>query len=439
MPDLKSLAPQRPLRPDHLLPSIGKWSTLGGLILIMAIGASILLATVLKYSTSVKASGTVRPVGEVRLVQAGISGTAKDIAVQVNQPVRQGDVIVRLDSTGLEQQKRQLQISLQQSQVQIDQLNRQLRLLSTKIAAETESTQQLAAIARAELDRDQRSVRDQQLTTQSDLAEAEAALDLAMREWQRYQKLEQGAVSQLQIEEKQAAVRIAQERVARAKAVLNPSAAVLTIAQQRLAQVESTGRSTLVTLRQEQEVLLQQQAELRTQQAQTQQSLQQIQAEIDQTIVRATSDGVILRLNLRNPNQVVQAGETLAEISPNQDSLQIRAMVMPQDIGQVQLGQVAQMRITACPYPDYGLLKGEVVAISPDVVSVQATSSEAGDRNFSERSGFEVILRPEKLELTQGPRRCPLQSGMEAEATIITQEETFFRFLLRKARLLGGF
>lgn len=434
MSDIKPLSPLRSIKPDSFLPSIDRWTTLGGLILIGAIGASVALATVLKYSTSVKAMATVRPIGELRLVQAGSAGTVKEIGVQVNQPVRQGDVIVWLDSTLLENQKHQLQISLQQGQVQLDQLNRQVQLLNTKIAAETESVQQLTAIAIAELARDQRSLQDQQRTTQSELAEAEAALALANSELQRYQQLQQGAVPQLQIEEKQAAVRVAEERVIRAKALLNPSTASLAIAQQRLAQVRSTGESALTTLHQEQKVLLQQQAELRAQQAQTQQSLHQIQADIEKTIVRAVGDGVVLRLNLRNPNQIVQAGETLAEIAPSQDALHLRATVMPQDIGNVQLGQVAHMRITACPYPDYGMLKGEVVAISPDIVAVQSSLTQP-----SSRSGFEVTIRPEHLELKQGVRRCPIQTGMEAEATIIAQEETFLRFLLRKTRLLGGF
>lgn len=432
MPDLESLPPQRPIRADALLPSIDKWTTLGGLILIAAIGAAALLTAVLKYRTSITATATVRPLGEVRLVQAGVAGTVQEILVQVNQPVRRGDGIVRLDPTGLNRQKLLLQTSLKQGQVQLDQLNRQVQLLNTKITAETASTQQLAAIAAAELSRDQRSFQDQRLTTRSELAEAEAALALTVSELQRYQQLQQGAVSQLQIEEKQAAVRIAEERVIRAKALLNPNPASLTIAQQRLAQVKSAGQSTLATLNQEQKVLLQQQAELLSQQAQTQRDLQQLQAELDRTIVRAPSDGVILQLNLRNPHQIVQAGETLAEIAPSDAGLQIRAVVEPQAIGKVRLGQVAQMRITACPYPDYGLLKGEVVAISPDVISGPLSPQTTS------RNRFEVTIRPDHLELQQGARRCSLQSGMEAEATIIAQEETLLRFLLRQVRLLSS-
>lgn len=208
MSQSKPLPSLRPLKPDQFLPSVGRWTTLGGLILIASIGAAVTLAAVLKYNTSVRATATVRPVGELRLVQAGVEGKVTKIKVQANQPVRQGDVIAQLDATQLTSQKQQLQTTLQQEQTQLNQLNGQIQLLNAKIAAETASTQQLAAIAATELARDQRSYRDQQLITRSELAEAEAALALADSEFQRYQQLAAGAVSQLQIEEKQTAVRV---------------------------------------------------------------------------------------------------------------------------------------------------------------------------------------------------------------------------------------
>ncbi|MBW4464478.1 MAG: HlyD family efflux transporter periplasmic adaptor subunit [Pegethrix bostrychoides GSE-TBD4-15B] len=442
---MSNLPALRTLQPDQFLPSVGRWAKLGGLVLIGAIGATVTLAAGLKYSTSVRAAAVVRPMGELRLVQSGLAGRVTEILVQPNQSVRRGDLLARLDPTQLNQQIQQLQASLQQEQTQLNQLDRQVQLLDARIAAETDSTDQLATIAEAELDRDQRSFRDQQITTRSELAEAEAAFALASSEFQRYRQLAEGAVSQLQIEEKQAAVRVAEQRVARARAALNPNPAALTIAQQRLAQVASSRATNLAALRQERAALVQQQAELRSQQAETQQTLRQQQAELAKTTIRAPEAGVILQLTLRNPNQIVQAGETLAQIAPSGDALNLRATVALQDIGSVQLGQVAQIRVTACPYPDYGLLKGEVVAISPDAITSAQASSQLNSQLISQASsqssqpaGFEVTIRPERLELLQQNRRCTIQAGMEAEATIIAQEETFFRFLLRKMRLWSG-
>jgi HlyD family secretion protein len=437
MSNSKPLPAARRLTPDQLLPPIGTWSIWAGLILMGAIGMAVALASVLKYSTSVRATAIVRPVGELRWVQAGIAGKISHIRVQVNQPVRLGDVIAQLDATSLQTRQQQLQTQLQQEQTQLDQLDQQLQLLTTKIAAETNSAQHFTAIANAELERDQQALETQQIINQSELEEANAALSLATNEYQRYQQLGSGgAVSQIQIEEKLAAVKVAEQRVTRAIAVLSPDRASLSIAQQRLFQVKSAGQSALATLKQEQSVLMQQQSVLNIQKVQTQQALRQIQSELAQTTIRATGNGVILRFMLRNPGQTIQVGETLAEIAPTQEALNLRATVAPQDIHSVQLGQVAQMRVTACPYPDYGLLKGRVIAISPDVVS----SQEPPPTNLStprQPASFEVTIRPDQLELKQGDRRCSLQAGMEAEAAIVAQEETFLRFLLRRIQLLG--
>jgi HlyD family secretion protein len=439
MTSTKPLLLSRPLKPDQFLPAVGQWAVWGGLVLVGSVGLAIALAASLKYSTSVKASTIVRPSGGLRWVQAGVAGRVSDIRMQVNQPVRRGDVIAQLDATQLNTQKQQLQTSLQQEQAQLNQLRQQAQLLDAKITAEANSTQKATQIAAAELARDQDSFDNQRLVSRSELAEAEAGLALATSEYRRYQQLGRDVVSPIQIEEKLAAVRVAQQRVKRAKAVLNPSTAPLAIARQRLAQVESTGQSTLATLRQEKAVVIQQQSALQVQTNQTQQTLRQLQSELNQTMIRATGDGVILRLMLRNPNQVVQAGETLAEIAPSRDALSLKAIVAPQDISSVRLGQTAHMRVTACPYPDYGLLKGEVVAISPDVVSAPASGSPSpGSSPPPQPSGFEVIIRPERLELVHSDRRCVIQAGMEAEATIIAREETFLRFLLRKVRLLGN-
>lgn len=57
------------------------------------------------------------------------------------------------------------------------------------------------------------------------MQEAEAALELAQQEWQRFQRLANtGAISQLQIEEKTAALKAARARVDHARAGLNPNA-----------------------------------------------------------------------------------------------------------------------------------------------------------------------------------------------------------------------
>lgn len=420
----------RPVKPDDYVPPVNHWMLWSGFVLVAGFGVAIALASLIRYNVTVKAPANVRPAGEVRLVQAELDGTIERIYVEPNQMVRRGEAIAQLDATRLETQRNQLQANLSQTQQQLLQMNSQIQFLEAQIAAEGRSRDQAISIAQAQLRRDQRDYTEQQATTQANLAEAEAALAFAQTEMQRYgQLVESGAVSQLQFEEKQAAVRTAEAQVARARAALNPTDATVAIAQEQIGQQAATAAATLANLNREREALEQQRVQLQNQLLQQQTELQQLESDLAKTVIRATNDGVILQLTLRNPEQIVRTGETVAEIAPDQANLLIRAQVSPQFIQRVVVGQVAQMRVSACPYPDYGVLRGTVTAISPDVMP----AASSGPNTPS--AYYDVFIQPDAPALVRGDRTCPLQPGMQAEASIISRTETPMMFLLRRARL----
>lgn len=439
MPNPMSSPFLRPVKADEFLPPISPWTTLGGMVLISSIGLGLVLSALLRYNVTVKAPAVVRPSGEVRLVQAGQDGRISSIEVKPNQTVQQGDVVARLDPTQLETQKRQLEGSIQQRQVQLSQIDAQIQLLQTQMAAESRSIDREVAVARSERDQSQQIYTQQQATTQADLAEAKAALEFAQNEQRRYEQLvDSGAVSQLQLEEKQAAVRTAQAQVARAEAALNPSAAPVAIAQDRIAQTTSSGRATLATLQRQQEALVEQRADLQAQLLQEQQSLKQTEIELQNRVIRATSDGVVLRSNLRNTGQVVQAGATLIEIAPRNSALVVKARVATQNVGKIATGQPVQLRIAACPYPDYGTLQGTVSAISPDAIVPVPLEAAVSPATNSDQKYYEVTIQPSQTVLSRGNRQCQLQPGMDAEANIISRQETFLQMVLRNVKLLAG-
>lgn len=117
----------------------------------------------------------------------------------------------------------------------------------------------------------------------------------------------------------------------------------------------------------------------------------------------------------------------------------------PGDKAKLKAGQDVQMRISACPYPDYGTLKGKVQAISPDAITHQGNNANGGTTNASTTatsqkaaavgSFYEVTIEPESLSLGRGNHQCAIQLGMEGTADIISKEETVLQFFLRKARL----
>jgi multidrug efflux pump subunit AcrA (membrane-fusion protein) len=230
---------------------------------------------------------------------------------------------------------------------------------------------------------------------------------------------------------------MAQAKLQGLKTNLNPTNAEVSIASENLAQEQASGASTLAVVNRERESLVQKKIELNQQLEQDKRELQQIGTNLQQTMITATTSGIVTKLNLHNPGQVVKAGEEIAQIFPSDNSLVIETAVSPAEINNLKTGQQVKMQISACPYPDYGTLEGEVGQISADTIKAPQPNENALSANVNQSipSSYKVTIRPHALYLARGNKKCVIQSGMEGKAEIIAGEETFWQFLLRKFKL----
>jgi multidrug efflux pump subunit AcrA (membrane-fusion protein) len=482
---------------NELLPPISRWTNLGGLFIVGSVAIAIALAAFTPYHVTVQAQAKVRPSGELRVIEAQTEGVVVDIRAQENQTVRKGDIVAILNDSRFQTRKSQLQSNIQQAKLQLLQINAQIEAQKRQILAETDRINLAVAISEQELSRTRREYQDRKITTTAQVEEASANLRVAQEElhqaeadWQsaranlkstqaaldsaksrqaRYQTIAaSGALSQNQLEEAQLAVVQQQEAVAaqqatverhqkgierqrqaveaararleNTRAALNPIDAEVAIARENIARERATGTATLASLQRDKEALIQQRIEIEKQIESDNSELQQVEKEIAQTAIAAPADGILFQLNLRNSGQTVKMGDKIAQIAPSQTGLAIEALVAAQDISKVKTEQPAQMRVSACPYPDYGTLKGSVTNISPDVISSQNNPSSANPSSQSTNASndfYAVTIKPESLSLSQGQKKCLVQLGMEGRADIISREETVLQFLLRKARLIA--
>lgn len=450
---------------EELLPAVSTWTSLLGLLLMMTVGSAIALSAWIKYDVIVRTSATVRPLGDVRLVQPEMAGTIDSILVTENQLVKRGDAIAHLDTNELEIKQSLLQSNIQQAKLQLIQIDAQINTLDTQILAESRLITRTIASAQADLSKNQRDYQEKQTTTyneylaakanrqkaQADLQKAQADLNFAYVDRDRYQQLtEIGAIGKREYEQKKLvveqskfalaaekqAMEIAQTQLQSAKAAINPSMATVAIASERIAQEQARGEASIATLNKEKQSLQQRKVEIQSQFTQYHKELQQIESQLQNSIIRATSDGIVLKLNLRNPGQVVQTSEAIAEIVPQNTPLVIKAMISTADIKKVAVGQKVQLRVDACPYPDYGTLQGVVGAISPDAITPQRNDHNSVTPS---QSYFEATIQPESVKFGNGKQQCFIQSGMNGNAHIISQQETALQFILRKARLITDF
>ena len=424
----------RAVGPDDFLPPISRWSRLGGLALVGVLGGTIAIAALFKYNVVVKAPAVLRPEGELRIVEAATQGRVQQILVNPNDIVAQGDALVILDKTEVRSRQQQVQASLDQIQRQRSYLQQELLALEGQIQAKAQSGETAIVIAQAELDLRQQLSLEEQTTTAADVRAAEAAVKLAQEEFRRYQQLaSMGALADLQLKEKTAALETAQAGLDKAKGRLNPSNAAASQAQDSIQQTMAEAQVSQASLGQVQANLRRQQAELLREQQAQQQTLAQLQMEIAQTTLRAPIAGTVQSINLRNADQVVEVGEAIATIVPTDRAIVIQAQVAQSDINRVANGQAVNIRLDSCPYTDYGTLHGTVTAISPDT-----QTSEQGMDNQPPAYAIDIV--PQKADLEKhfahsNGHSCALQSGMRGRADIITRRQTLLTSLVRALRL----
>ncbi|MEA5579363.1 HlyD family efflux transporter periplasmic adaptor subunit [Anabaena sp. UHCC 0451] len=473
---------------NEFLPQIHKWTSIGTGVMLIIFVVGVSLTTVLTYKVTVKVPATIRPVGELRLVESAISGQVQKIAVKNNQIVNQGDAIAYVDDSLLRTQKNQLESSIQQGQLQLTQIDAQLGEINTQISAQKNLNHRTVVAAQAELAGTQRNFNDQKIKANAEMLqtkvalkfaklqldrlqeekiltttieEAQAALDLAKLQRNRLQSIaNSGAIALSDLEEKQQALKsaqakleqaknnvknlleekkqalaIAQTNLEKARTAINPSNSAVMIAFHRIKQEQARGEAALAALKKELQNLLQQRLEIQKQLIRARQDLLQTKTDLNKSIIRAPITGTLLQLKLRNPGQVLQPSEAIAQIAPLNAPLQIKAYLPAQEINKVEPGQKVQMQVSACPYPDYGTLKGIVKNVAPDVLPFTQTQNNT-TANSPQMNGYEVTIEPETLYVGKGENKCYLQPGMQGRTDIISREETVMKFILRKARLL---
>jgi HlyD family secretion protein len=425
------------LEEDEYLPSLSPWITFSGMGLVVLFSVSILLSSVFKFSDTVKAPAVVRPVGELKVAQSSMEGVIEQIYVQENQVVSKGDIVARLDDSLLRSKISQLYTNMQRATMQVFQINSQLKGIENQIIAESNMTARTVAAAQASVIEQQNNYQNLSTGALADYEEAAANLNLATQEVQSYQQLEAvGAIPKLNVRQKEAAVKAASARVRKLKALMNPTSAPIVRAKELVIQEQARGQASLAGLKQQRDQFFQNRIEAQNQVARSQIEVQQAEKELKGTIVKATADGTVLQLKLRNPGQVVQAGQAIAEIAPPNYSLLVKAQVGASEINKVRKGSEVQMRVNGCPYTEYGTLQGVVKSVSVDIVSAAPSPGIGDSPATSKAPTYEVTIQPKALFLERGNNICRLKYGMDGRVDIITRKETVLEFILKKARLL---
>ena len=137
---------------------------------------------------------------------------------------------------------------------------------------------------------------------------------------------------------------------------------------------------------------------------------------VERTVVRAPNDGIILALKPNTVGAVVSPGEPLMSIVPDTESLLIDAQLSPMDIDRIHIGQEAEVRFSV--FKDAYSITGVLIKVSADSLIDEVT----GAPYFSAK----IKLNDDDIKLLGEYRLVP---GMPAEVLVKTGKRTLLGYL----------
>lgn len=138
-------------------------------------------------------------------------------------------------------------------------------------------------------------------------------------------------------------------------------------------------------------------------------------------LLRLTSpvDGTVQQLTVFTIGGVVPAAQPLMKIVPKEDTVEVEAMLENKDIGFVDEGQTASVKVAAYEYTKYGVIPAKVVHVSRDAIK-------------DEKKGllYSVILVLDKSSISVKGKDMPITAGMSVGVDIKTGSRRVIEYFL---------
>ena len=171
------------------------------------------------------------------------------------------------------------------------------------------------------------------------------------------------------------------------------------------------------------------------------QRLAKAEAGLDHLTLKAPIAGRVQSSIITNVGQVVESGQEIMRIVPEDSGLEIQAYVRNRDIGFVSVGQEAVVKVESFPFTRYGAIKARVTRIAKDAIPEPDANAIEGDpTRVSNAAGFAggertqnlvfpVVLKPDAETITVDGVAEPLTSGMAVTVELKTGARRMLEYL----------
>jgi len=310
-----------------------------------AVLGGIFLAAFLLISLSVchPVSADGRLYAPMTQIVPPVRGQVTEVAVTADTPLKQGDVLFRVDPRPYQYEVTRLEASLAVKQQKLAQLNEQL----TAAESATRDARNELAVAESQFDRQAREAVDSAV---AQVRQVQQRLDLAEKNLKRLAELRKsGASSELQVDRAQTEVTNLGQELRQAKAAetvarekLESGGSSVKSARERIAQAEAAERQTRIAVKTDSDGIT---PEIR----ETMALLDKARYDLEQTTVRAPTDGSVPQVVLRPGQMVVPLPIAPVMVYMNQEQPYLIASFEQKAISGVHPGLEAEAIFKAYP------------------------------------------------------------------------------------------
>ncbi|HBI83106.1 HlyD family efflux transporter periplasmic adaptor subunit [Orrella sp. NBD-18] len=166
--------------------------------------------------------------------------------------------------------------------------------------------------------------------------------------------------------------------------------------------------------------------------AQTRQTVLGREDTFKKSVIRAPMKGVVKNIHVVTIGGVIQAGQSILEIIPDDTSMLVEAFVKPSEIAFLHVGQPVVIKLTAYEFNRFGGLHGTLEHISPDTMQDENKQRKPLANSVDLDEGYYRLLISIANEESkrQGLILKP-KPGMTATIEIKTGQKTVLEYLFR--------
>jgi hemolysin D len=147
----------------------------------------------------------------------------------------------------------------------------------------------------------------------------------------------------------------------------------------------------------------------------------------------------VQQLAIHTIGGVVTPAQALLLVVPAEGRLEIEAMLSNRDIGFVEVGQSAAIKIDTFNFTRYGLLQGKVITVSQDAITRDRPQDKGGDNargaetSSSEPKGQELVyaarISVERTQMEIEDKQVKLSPGMAVTVEVKTGARRLISYL----------